>query len=154
MMFSKGNELYILVPKKFISDDFEVKELRAGIIMVYCWLNRYGTQDGLYNDSLLKISQKMGYRYDKAKDRHIPNGIQYFKKGIEYLVNEGALVVHGNINNFEEFLNFEFDVKFYSGCTYVSLNKKYFDYVLIFKGRANKHNLLYICIHLNKCRNL
>lgn len=151
MMFLKDGEMYILVPKEFISDDFENKELRAGIIMVYCWFNRYGTQDGLYTDSLFRISQKMGYHYDKTKDRHIPKGMQYFKKGIEYLVNKGVLVVQGNINNFEEFLNFELDINFYSKCNYISLNKKYFDYILSFKGRANKQNLLYVLLFVLSC---
>ena len=151
MIFIKDRKIVIFVPRKLVRDELENNKIRPGILLAYCWLIRFGTIDGYSSDSLLNISKKMGLHYNKAKDRHIPNLMKLFKDGLKYLAANDILSIEGDINNFEETLKFKIDVWVEKGESYIPLDLNYFEYVLNFKGKAHKANLLYVLLYVLSC---
>ena len=151
-MYKEGKEYYILVPRKFVKDDFPDQDLRTGILMAFCWITRFGTQDGYYTNSLYKISVQMGLHYNKDKDRHIPVAMTNFKNGIEYLCEQGSLeIIRGDNNNFEEEVIYKLDTDFYMKEPYILLNVTYFDYILGSEKRTRKAYLLYVALFILSC---
>lgn len=142
-MGKKTSNFSLIVPREFIREENK-SEIKAGILMAYCLVNRFGSQDGIYFDSLKRIMKRLGLHYDEKKTKKYPKQLQIVIDGFDYLVTKGAITLReGDYHILDSYFTIKFEPNFVERKKYVSLNFEYFDYILCIEKKMNKTYLLY-----------
>ena len=147
---AKKNEFLIFVPREILQYDIDC-ELKMGVLMAYCWIKKFGTVDGYYHDTLKEIMINYGLHFDCTKNKNYPKQINVFLKGLDYLKDKNAFtVIRGDYHKYDEVFYLKINNDWHEK-KYISLNFKYFDYILNIKKRTNKMGMLYCLIFILSC---
>ena len=144
---TQKNELSMAVPRKFLQDEIET-DLRMGIIMSYCFLKRYSSYDGFYQNSFLNIMEEYGLHYDESKTKSLPKQAKTLMLGFDYLVGENIISLQkGDYHNVYELFKIKIKCDF-TNENFVILKYKDFDYVFNNTKRINKMGMLYTLLFI------
>lgn len=151
-MNEKKKDFTICIPQKLLDLDMNI-DSKTGILMAYCWIKRYASNDGYYETTIRRMIKKYGLLYDDKKTKMLPKQIINIKRGIDYLKENNYLnIEEGNYDILDDFFKVKIENNKLSE-PFICLKYSYFDYILQNQKRVNKMNMLYILLFVLSCHN-
>ena len=131
----------IMMPREFIVGEISID--RGNLLLLYSYLYRYATFDGLFYSSIEDICKNLGSTFDKKKNRHVPVLAKKLIEGLDYLCAKQVISLeHGDYNEIRSTFTIQIDSKYLNiKQNYISISFANFDYILEKSGKEKKANI-------------